>query len=106
MPSLPFRGALWLSFAAVVLAVFLGLQHPLQDIFTSDSRRQTFCYSKGVTAKFSIKTATTCFTVKDGLFVDVFVPTSELPVEATQGHAIPGLWDGVSTRRYHRTCVS
>lgn len=94
MPSLPFRGALWLSFAAVVLAVYLGLQHPLQGIFTSYSRSQTFCYSKGVTAKFSTKTATTCLTVKDGLFVDVFVPTSELPVEASQGHAIPGLWDG------------
>ncbi|KUI58529.1 Putative amidohydrolase YtcJ [Cytospora mali] len=94
MPSLPLRGALWLSFAAVVVAVFLGLQRPLQDIFTSESHNQTFCYSHGVTAKVSTQTAATCFTVKDGLFVDVFTPKSEPPVEVHQGHAIPGLWDG------------
>lgn len=98
--SLPLRGALWLSFAAVVVAVYLGLQHPLQNIFTSNPHNQSqiFCYSKGITAKASSKTTTTCFTVKDGLFVDVFTPKSELPGEVRLGHAIPGLWDGVSIK--------
>lgn len=103
MPALPFGAALWLSFAAVVVAVYLGLQNPLQDIFTPESTNQTYCYSKGVTGKFSTRTASTCFTVKDGLFTDVFTPTSEPPVDFRDGHAIPGLWDGVSTRRCLKT---
>lgn len=99
-PSLTRNGALWLSLAVVLVAVFLGLQRPLQDIVTAGSHSQTFCYSKGVTTKVSTKTVESCFTVKDGLIGDVFTPKSEPPVKARQGHALPGLWDGVSTRLY------
>lgn len=96
MASWLLRAGLWCSLAAVVVAVYLGLQQPLQDILTPTSSNQTFCYAGGVTAKFSTNTKALCFTTKDGTFVDVFTPTSALPVEARVGHAIPGLWDGVS----------
>lgn len=96
MAHLFLRAGLWCSLAAVVVAVYLGLQQPLQEILMSGSPSQTFCYEGGVTAKFSTSTTASCFTTKDGIFVDVFTPTSEPPVEARHGHAIPGLWDGVS----------
>lgn len=95
--SSPFlRLGLWLSLLVAVLAVFLRFQQPLQDFLLSASPTQTFCYSGGVTSKFSTGSKASCFAVKNGIFVDVFTPKSELPVEPQQGHAIPGLWDGVS----------
>lgn len=94
MPSFLLRSSLWLSFAVVVVAVYLGIQGPLQQVFTS-TRAQTFCYSKGATTRFSTKDTAACFVVEDGLFSQVFTPGSE-PVEVLPGHAIPGLWDGVS----------
>lgn len=94
MPSLLLRGGLWLSFAVVVVAVYLGLQGPLQEVFTSTPQVQTFCYSQGITAKFSTQASASCFTVEDGVFGEVFKPKSN-PVELRPGHAIPGLWDGV-----------
>ncbi|KAJ0120324.1 hypothetical protein J7T55_001182 [Diaporthe amygdali] len=93
MPSLLLRGGLWLSFAVVVVAVYLGLQGPLQEVFTSTPQVQTFCYSQGITAKFSTQASASCFTVEDGVFGEVFKPKSN-PVELRPGHAIPGLWDG------------
>lgn len=94
MPSLLLRGGLWLSFAVVAVAVYLGLQGPLQQVFTSTAPAQTFCYSKGVTTRFSTQAPATCFTVANGHFGEVFTPTSE-PEELLPGHVIPGLWDGV-----------
>lgn len=94
MTSLLLRGGLWLSFAVVVVAVYLGLQGPLQQVFTSPSPGQTFCYSKGVTTIFSTQSSAACFTVEDGHFGEVFTSVSE-PDELRPGHAIPGLWDGV-----------
>jgi hypothetical protein len=93
MPSLLLRGGLWLSLAVVVVAVYLGLQGPLQQVFTSGGA-QTFCYSKGVTTKFSTEDTHACFTVEDGHFSQAFSPVPE-SVEVLPGHAIPGLWDGV-----------
>lgn len=100
MSSLPLRLGLWSSLIVVAVAVYLRLQQqPLQEIFTLDESSQTFCFTKGITAKFSTGTRATCFVVKNGVFVDVFTPESELPTEAHvhDGHAIPGLWDGVSS---------
>lgn len=94
MPSLLLRGGLWLSFAVVVVAVYLGLQGPLQQVFISTAPAQTFCYSQGVTTRFSTQASAACFTVESGHFGEVFTPTSE-PEELRLGHAIPGLWDGV-----------
>lgn len=96
MPSFLLRGGLWLSFAVVVVAVYLGLQGPLQQVFTSTTV-QTFCYSTGVTTRFSTQDTAACFTVEDGHFVQVFTPATE-HVELRPGHAIPGLWDGVRDR--------
>ncbi|KAK7716958.1 hypothetical protein SLS63_010858 [Diaporthe eres] len=93
MSSLLLRGGLWLSFAVVVVAVYLGLQGPLQQVFTSAPQGQTFCYSKGVTTRFSTESSAACFTVEDGQFGEVFTPASE-PADLRPGHAIPGLWDG------------
>lgn len=95
MPSFLLRGSLWLSFAVVVVAVYLGFQGPLQQVFTS-ARAQTFCYSKGATTRFSTGDTAACFTVEDGRFSQVFTPGPEgpEPVEVLPGHAIPGLWDG------------
>lgn len=100
MAHLILSASLWCSLVAVAVAFYLGLQQPLQEILmpASSSQGQIFCYDGGVTAKFSTSTKASCFTVKDGLFVDVFTPTSEPPVEPRQGHAIPGLWDGVSQK--------
>lgn len=97
MSALFLRAGLWLSLLVAVLAVLVRFQQPLQEIFLSGTPSQTFCYSGGITTKFSTNTKASCFTVKDGVFVDVFVPGSELPAaEFQQGHVIPGLWDGVS----------
>lgn len=97
MSTLFLRAGLWLSLLVAVLAVLVRFQQPLQEIFLSGSPSQTFCYSGGITAKFSTNNKASCFTVKDGVFVDVLVPGSEPPaVEFQQGHVIPGLWDGVS----------
>lgn len=98
MSSSPLRLGLWSSLIVVAVAVYLRLQQPLQDIFISDEPSQTFCFRQGITAKFSAGTAATCFTIRGGIFVDVFTPKSDLPSEAIvyDGHAIPGLWDGVS----------
>lgn len=98
MSSFPLRLGLWSSLVVVAVAVYLRLQQPLQDIFAADSSSQTFCFAKGITAKFSTGSGASCFTVQDGVFVDVFTPTSDPPPEAHlhDGHAIPGLWDGVS----------
>lgn len=107
MPALFVRLGLCLSLLVAVLAVFLQFQQPLQDFLLSTSATQTFCYSRGVTAKFSTGSKASCFTVKNGLFVDIFTPESELALEPDQGHAIPGLWDGVSGEEtllpYHST---
>lgn len=99
MASLLMRAGLWCSLAAAVVAVYFRLQQPLQEILASGAAGQIYCYSGGVTPQFSANSSATCFTVKDGVFVDVFTPTSDLPAEARQGHAIPGLWDGVSKVR-------
>lgn len=98
MTSFPLRLGLWSSLIVVAVAVYLRLQQPLQDIFTSDDLSQTFCFTKGLTAHFSAGSTAACFTVKNGLFLDVFTPTADPPSEAHihDGHAIPGLWDGVS----------
>lgn len=101
MSSFPLRLGLWSSLVVVAVAVYLRLQQqPLQDVFGPDDANQTFCYAKGVTAKFSTGSGATCFTVRDGVFVDVFTPKSESPpspeARLHEGHAIPGLWDGVS----------
>lgn len=90
------RAGLWLSLVVAVVAVFIRFQQPLQEIFQPEPPSQTFCYSEGITAKFSTNARASCFTVKDGVFVDVFTPESDPPVELHQGHSIPGLWDGVS----------
>lgn len=96
MSALFLRAGLWLSLLVAVLAVLVRFQHPLQEIFLSEAPSQTFCYSGGITTKFSTNTKASCFTVKDGVVVDILVPGSEPPtVEFQQGHAIPGLWDGV-----------
>lgn len=99
MSSFPLRLGLWSSLIVVAVAVYLRLQQPLQDIFHSDEPSRTFCFTKGVTAKCSTSAEATCFTVKDGVFIDVFTPKSDPHPEAHvhDGHAIPGLWDGVST---------
>lgn len=96
MAAMFLRAGLWLSLFVAVVAVFLRFQQPLQETFLSEPPSQTFCYSKGITAQFSTNATASCFTVKDGVFVDVFTPKSEPPVELHHGHAIPGLWDGVS----------
>ncbi|KAJ4407439.1 hypothetical protein N0V82_009929 [Gnomoniopsis sp. IMI 355080] len=95
MSALFLRTGLWLSLLVAVVAVLVRFQQPLQEIFLSEAPSQTFCYSEGITAKFSDNTRASCFTVKDGVFVDVFTPESEEPpVELQQGYAMPGLWDG------------
>lgn len=97
MAAFPLRIGLWFSLVVVGVAVYLRLQQPLQGITSSsNSPDETFCYAGGVTTKYSTGHTASCFTVKDGIFTNVFTPTSELPVEARPGHAIPGLWDGVS----------
>ncbi|KAL1865709.1 hypothetical protein Daus18300_007085 [Diaporthe australafricana] len=93
MPSLLLRGGLWLSFAVVVVAVYLGFQGRVQEVLTAGPRLETFCYSQGVTAKFSTQASAACFTVEDGVFGEVFTPKSD-PADIRPGHAIPGLWDG------------
>lgn len=98
MSALFLRAGLWLSLAVAVVAVFLRFQQPLQDIFLSEPPIQTFCYSGGITTKFSTNTKASCFTVIDGVFGPVSTPKSESSVELHQGHAIPGLWDGVSCK--------
>lgn len=106
MPSFLLRGGLWLSFAVVVVAVYLGLQGPLQQVFTS-TRAQTFCYSKGATTRFSTQDTAACFTVEDGHFSQVFTAVSE-SLEVLPGHAIPGLWDGVrdSARKRYESATN
>lgn len=96
MAALFSRLGLWLPVLLAMVAVLVQFQQPLTDILLRASPSQTFCYAGGVTTKFSTGTKASCFTVKDGVFVDVFTPESELPVEPRKGHVIPGLWDGVS----------
>lgn len=97
MSALFLRLGLWLSALVAVVAVFLRFQQPLHDALLAASPGQTFCYDGGVTTKFSTNAKASCFTVKNGVFTDVFTPESGLPVDARQGHVIPGLWDGVSS---------
>lgn len=103
--SFPLRLGLWASLFVVAVAVYLGLQQqppPQQPLQAT----HTFCYAQGITAKFSTEARATCFTVQDGLFVDVFTPES-LPPDAHlhQGHAIPGLWDGVRKLPKHLVSI-
>ncbi|CAN8105804.1 unnamed protein product [Discula destructiva] len=94
MSAVFLRLGLWLSLVVAVVAVFLRFQQPLQEVFLTASSNQTFCYSGGITTRFSTGTKASCVTVRDGVFLDVFTPSSELPVQAREGHAMPGLWDG------------
>lgn len=102
MSALFLRAGLWLSLLVAVVAVLVRFQQTLQEIFLPEAPSHTFCYSGGITEEFSTNTRASCFTVKDGVFVDVFTPESEPPVELQPGHAIPGLWDGVSYSKLNR----
>lgn len=92
------RVGLWSSLVVAAVAVYLRFQQPLQDILLPGSPNHSFCYSRGITTKLSTNTSAACFTVKDGVFSDVFTPASDLAIEAQPGHVIPGLWDGVSPK--------
>ncbi|KAL7896512.1 amidohydrolase family domain-containing protein [Trichoderma sp. SZMC 28014] len=79
------------AIAAVVLAYSYQQQHPL--LFADPL--PVYCYNS-VRTHDSKQPSAECFSVKDGVFVEVGDASAAAAADVTvsEGHVIPGLWDG------------
>lgn len=78
---------------------FFELQIPLLKSKLPNPKTKTYCY-KDVRTHDATQLRATCFSVKDGVFDEVWdsgdeeAPTKRKGVESIDGYVIPGLWDG------------
>lgn len=98
LPPLVRWGSIISAIAAVVLAYSYQQQHPLLFADLGDPL-PVYCYNS-VRTHDSDQPSAECFSVKDGVFAGVWArddddaAAKDADVTVSEGHVIPGLWDG------------
>lgn len=92
-PPLVRWGSIISAIAAVVLAYSYNQQHPLLFADSGDAL-PVYCYSS-VRTHDSEQPSAECFSVNEnGVFAGVWARREAADVTVSEGHVIPGLWDG------------